>query len=485
MSVYVFTGPTLPPDEARNHLDAVFLPPVSQGDVYRAALKRPEAIGIIDGYFERVPSVWHKEILWAMKQGIHVFGSASMGALRAVELEAFGMEGVGAIYESFRSGELEDDDEVAVRHGPAETGYRVASEAMVNIRSTLKKAHASGVIGEATRATLLRIAKDLFYPERCYPEVLRQARLQGLPAEELSAFEQWLSAGQVDQKREDALAMLAMMRERLAGGFAPKRVSYALENTHIWHVASSMPGALENSVDKATVLPTTLREEMQIDASYRRVAQGALVRFLAATEASRQNILLSPEQLQQTGDRWRDKRDLADRQRFQRWLAEHDLTIETFSRMLKEEALLQLTRSWGVPDVESRIIDELLMSGEYDRLAARAREKERTLESMGLQNPSLSDVRVSWADLCRWYFEERIGQPIPHDVPRYARECGFEDEMGLRRAVLREYCYLANQTVPTPAPSSGPSLTPLAKIAEYPTGKIASEPSEGMNPPTS
>jgi hypothetical protein len=321
---------------------------------------------------------------------------------------------------------------------------------MVNIRATLRKAHASGVISEATQAALLRIAKDLFYPERCYPEVLRQARLQDLPTEELSSFEQWLPTGQVDQKREDALAMLAIMRERVAAGFGPKRVSYALENTHIWHVASSMPGALESSADGATVLPTTLREEMQIEASYRRVAQGALVRFLATTEASRQNILLSPEQLQQSGDRWRDKRDLADRQRFQRWLAEHDLTIETFSRMLKEEALLQLTRSWGVPDVESRIVDELLMSGEYDRLAARARDKERTLESIGLQNPSLSDVRVSWDDLCRWYFEERLGQPIPHDVPRYARECGFEDEMCLRRAVLREYCYLANQTAAAP-----------------------------------
>jgi hypothetical protein len=54
---------------------------VAQGDVYRAALRAPRAIGIIDGYFERMPSVWHKEILWAMSRGIHVFGSASMGAL--------------------------------------------------------------------------------------------------------------------------------------------------------------------------------------------------------------------------------------------------------------------------------------------------------------------------------------------------------------------------------------------------------------------
>ena len=482
MTVYVFTGPSLPPDEAREYLDAVYLPPVSQGDVYRAARKQPCAIGIIDGYFERVPSVWHKEILWAMKNGIHVFGSASMGALRAVELEVFGMEGVGAVYEAFRSGELEDDDEVAVRHGPADTGYRVASEAMVNIRITLAKAHAAGVIPAASLVALLRIAKTLFYPERCYPEVLRQARLQELPSAELCALVQWLPTGRVDQKREDARAMLEIMHERMARGWAPRRVSYALENTHIWHVASSMPGALDIAVGGTTVLPTTLREEMQIEASYRRVAQGALVRFLAATEASRQNILLSAEQLQETGDRWRDKRGLADLKRFQRWLTEHDLTSETFSRMLREEALLQLTRSWGVPDVERRIVDELLMTGEYDRLAARARDKEHALESLGLQNPSLSDMGMPWDDLCRWYFEVRLGQPVPQDVTRYARDCGFEDEMSLRRAVLREHCYLASQTgtapnLAAPSPSPRPSKARTRRDAPSPTLSAGSAPS--------
>ena len=61
---------------------------------------RPAVIGIIDGYFEIVPTVWHKEILWAMAQGIHVFGAASIGALRAAELDAFGMRGIGRIYEA-------------------------------------------------------------------------------------------------------------------------------------------------------------------------------------------------------------------------------------------------------------------------------------------------------------------------------------------------------------------------------------------------
>src|SRR5262245_31018092 len=132
MTTCVFTGPTLPVSDARSMLDAVYLPPVQQGDVYRAvAQHRPRALGIIDGYFQHVPSVWHKEILWAMAEGIHVFGSASMGALRAAELAAFGMRGIGRIFaayrtgvfEPYREGGFEDEDEVAIVHGPADGGY--------------------------------------------------------------------------------------------------------------------------------------------------------------------------------------------------------------------------------------------------------------------------------------------------------------------------------------------------------------------------
>ncbi len=124
MSAVIFTGPTLSAADAKRVLDADYLPPAAEGDVYRVARQGPQVIGIIDGYFERVPAVWHKEILWAMSQGIHVFGAASMGALRAAELEAFGMEGVGAIFEAFRDGALEDDDEVAVAHAGAEFDFR-------------------------------------------------------------------------------------------------------------------------------------------------------------------------------------------------------------------------------------------------------------------------------------------------------------------------------------------------------------------------
>ena len=114
MTSIVFVGPTLEPEEVAAAGDFTCLPPVSQGDVYRAARSRPRAIGIIDGYFSGAPSVWHKEILWAISEGVPVFGSASMGALRAAELHSYGMRGVGRIFEAFRDGVLEDDDEVAV-----------------------------------------------------------------------------------------------------------------------------------------------------------------------------------------------------------------------------------------------------------------------------------------------------------------------------------------------------------------------------------
>ena len=234
MTICIFTGPTLPAEVGKQYLDAVFLPPAAQGDIYRAALSKPVAIGIIDGYFERVPSVSHKEILWAMAQGVHVLGAASMGALRAAELTLFGMEGVGDVYEAYARGELEADDEVAVAHALAEEGYRPASEALVNVRATLRAAETAGVIPAVTRESLEGIARGMFYPDRCYPLLLRRAAEQGIPAVHLETLRTFLPQGRVDQKRLDALALLRVLRERFTGETEPKRVHYHFEMTDAW-----------------------------------------------------------------------------------------------------------------------------------------------------------------------------------------------------------------------------------------------------------
>lgn len=240
MTVVVFTGPTLPPHEAEQLFQASYLPPVSEGDVYRAALGGPLAIGIIDGYFENVPSVWHKEILYAMSKGIAVFGSASMGALRAAELAQFGMQGVGAVFESYQDGLLEDDDEVAVIHGPAELGYPMLSEAMVNMRRTLSDAEAEGVILSASRASLERIAKDLPYRARSYRAILQCALDSGVPPDDVARFKAWLPNGRVDQKREDAIAMLRVMGDFLRQAPGAATATYHFEHTTLWEQATRL-----------------------------------------------------------------------------------------------------------------------------------------------------------------------------------------------------------------------------------------------------
>src|SRR6185295_1768347 len=236
--IVIFSGPTLLADEGRREvpdlLDVSWRPPVAQGDLYLAARERPWGIGVIDGYFDRLAAVWHKEILWALDQGIHVFGAASLGALRAAECATFGMVGVGEIYAAFASGELTDDDEVTVFHGPAATGYAAGSEAMVNLRATFAAAAGAGVIGEPTRSALVAIAKALLYPERGTALVLERARRSGLPSPELDALEGWLPAGRVDRKKLDALAMLrrmAVAREEHPGRF---EAAFPFQHTEAW-----------------------------------------------------------------------------------------------------------------------------------------------------------------------------------------------------------------------------------------------------------
>jgi hypothetical protein len=202
----VFLGPSLALPQAREELEADFLPPVELGDVWRIAQERPAAIGIIDGFFHQVPAVWHKEILYALSRGIAVYGAASMGALRAAELGSFGMIGVGEIASDYARGEL-CADEVAVLHAPAEMGHRALSEPLVNIRATLATARREAVLSPAAAERVLTLARSLHYPQRAWPRLL-----EALAPSDAEAFSAWLPAGRVDQKRDDALAMLKRMR---------------------------------------------------------------------------------------------------------------------------------------------------------------------------------------------------------------------------------------------------------------------------------
>lgn len=230
MNICIFLGPTLPAEEATRILDAVYLPPAAQGDVLMATDDGADVIGIVDGCFQGVPSVWHKEILWAMSRGVHVYGSASMGALRAAELSAFGMQGVGRVFEAYRDGVIDDDDEVAVIHGPEEMGYRSRTVPLVNMRATLAKAMAEGLISSEAHDATVDAAKSLFYWDRTY-DALFEKSAHSVGPEASRKLAEWVEHHAIDQKRDDAVEMLGRLGEIQA---RPFDAGFHFQRTSAW-----------------------------------------------------------------------------------------------------------------------------------------------------------------------------------------------------------------------------------------------------------
>ena len=131
-----------------------------------------------------------------------------MGALRASELDDFGMIGVGRVYHDYSKGVIESDDDVAVVINP-ETLEQL-SEALISMNYTFKAALDEGVIDETEFNILINTAKSIYYPKRTYNRVLIDSGLGILRIKDLEKF---LDENKVDVKREDAIAVLKYIKE--------------------------------------------------------------------------------------------------------------------------------------------------------------------------------------------------------------------------------------------------------------------------------
>ena len=186
----VFLGPSLSAAEARKLAPrCTLMPPARQGDVWRALEGRPKVICLIDGVFESTPSVWHHELLCAVSAGVRVIGGGSMGALRAAELHGLGVEGCGRIFEAFRDGVLQGDDEVALLHAGPEHGHRAFTVPLVNVRHTVAEAKKRKNLSAAEAKALLQRAVATHYQQRTWTSLLRGCGLDSaaLPLLDLKA----------------------------------------------------------------------------------------------------------------------------------------------------------------------------------------------------------------------------------------------------------------------------------------------------------
>jgi hypothetical protein len=365
--VFVFLGPTMPVAQAREHLDAVFLPPVVMGDVHRLVARRPRAIAIVDGCFQRTPAVWHKEILHALDEGIPVYGAASMGALRAAELTTFGMRGVGRIYQAYRDGRLEDDDEVALAHGDAEDGYRPLSEPMVNVRYALETARDEGLIGADRCERLIRFAKTLYYPDRCWPALFAQARLEGFPAGELEALVARLSRpDRPDLKRQDTLLLFEELRASAETSAAPGR-QFVLERSIFWQrmVDATRSSTLAPGAPSPGDIAGRLRQR-----GVGPHLQTALLLKLVQAEAARRSVSLPEEERPRAEATFRRRRGLLSAADTASWLEANGMDLPHLAMLAEAEWLCDALIGRLGGELDGWLVAALQMSGELPALLA-------------------------------------------------------------------------------------------------------------------
>jgi ribosomal protein S12 methylthiotransferase accessory factor len=199
----VFVGPSIPHNSARDILKADYRPPIRRGDL--EDVPPGSVIAIIDGVFDQNLSVSPSEIRSALERDVRIYGASSMGALRAVEVP--GVNGVGRIYEMFRSGAIDGDDEVAIVFDPQT--MRPLCEPLVNVRHAVERLAGPGTISRELGFAIVGAARKLPYFERTYPRILKAAGLSD--HKEASHLASMLASH--DLKREDAVTLLELLRE--------------------------------------------------------------------------------------------------------------------------------------------------------------------------------------------------------------------------------------------------------------------------------
>ncbi len=426
----VFLGPTLSRRDALDLLDAHYLPPARQGDVFRAVRTlRPRCIGLIDGVFLDVAAVWHRELLWALSEGVHVFGAASMGALRAAELAPFGMRGIGRIAAAYRAERwagydepFEDDDEVAIIHAPLEAGGAPLSDAMVDLRDTLLEAEAASLIDRGQRDALITTMKRLHFSERGFARLAEAARAIGA-----GVLADWLPANRIQRKRLDAIEMLETMARFLATDPPSFQADFRFERALVW----------EQFIAECDMLDAAERivlDELRLDpAAWRAAARAAVGRREAIGD-------VASAALHAQLDRFRQERGLWQRAELDAWLAANALDGMGLERLLRHEMTVDATAARAGPAQGRAMVDHLRIADRFAPLLRRARAKAAATAAMP-QPPGGPHQQA----MLEWYFERRLGRPAPASVASYATDAGWSGEAEFVLAIWREYLF--NQTL--------------------------------------
>jgi hypothetical protein len=359
--ITIFLGPSLPRQRAEAALEssnATILPPAAQGDIYRCWRTRPSAIVLIDGYFNEVPAPWHKEILWVLSKGTPVIGASSMGALRAAELAAFGMVGVGKVFSDYMDGRLVADDEVALLHGDEDSGYVHFSVPLVDIRATLQRAKEQAILTSQQHDSLVEAARAMPYPLRQYSSIIDACGGR----QQFADFVDWVDRNSFSQKACDAEAALGLA----ISGDCPvaSDSDWSFERTAMWE---DLIRKNSNSVQTIHDFQDDERiDGLERDNSRReRLMMMGLARLLAVDYAHRSGHVIDEEDLLRHLTRLRFEKGLETPDQLSNWMVENGLSNEGITYLLEAEVHLAETISAFSSDIRPHVLDQMRIEGLY------------------------------------------------------------------------------------------------------------------------
>jgi TfuA protein len=213
----IFLGPSLSRQKAKNILEADYRPPAKKGDLLRLAdlTKDLAMVGLVDGFFlQDYPPTPIEVYQLATKKNMLLVGAASLGALRAVELEKFGMIGIGKIFELYKTGKIDADDEVAVTF--EEGQHTLQSEAMIDIRFNLFIAKRKGIIDETTKREITKVAKNVYFPFRNYTDILDLTKQQYPRSNSyIESLRTYITNNRESLKERDAIKLIKYMKQQI------------------------------------------------------------------------------------------------------------------------------------------------------------------------------------------------------------------------------------------------------------------------------
>lgn len=208
MADHVFAGITLNSTEVLEiHPQAIVHPPVERGQVLSLLPEQPERILIIDGNVYPKMAVTHKELLLALHQGVKLFGCSAIGALRAVELNRFGMNGRGRIYRCLARGEVMADDEVLAPPAIQGCNEDPQSVTLIDLRLLLTYDLDLGT-GQEIRNKFLCKVKKLHFSMRTIERILAAAQASGFEQTALGGLERFFSDRTKRASHADAVEAL-------------------------------------------------------------------------------------------------------------------------------------------------------------------------------------------------------------------------------------------------------------------------------------